>query len=161
MSIDRSDVRQHLERLLAEEAQLLVELKTVLEQETDIVRGDDTDAIQRIGSNRHRCVDRLSRIGVERTDTGRMLSFGSDRAGMEKLLDWVDPTAALRSRWLANLELARRCKALNDRNGAIVAAKLDRVQQLLGKLRGATAPSVYGPKGSRYGGLGPRELGRA
>jgi flagellar biosynthesis/type III secretory pathway chaperone len=161
MSIDRSNVRQHLDRLLAEEAQLLAELKTVLEQETDIVRGDDTDAIQRIGSNRHRCVDRLSRIGTERLDTGRMLSFGTDRTGMEKLLDWVDPTATLRIKWTANLELARRCKALNDRNGAIVAAKLDRVQQLLGKLRGATAPSVYSPKGSRYGSLGPRELGRA
>jgi flagellar biosynthesis/type III secretory pathway chaperone len=161
MSIDRADVRQHLDSLLAEEAQLLVELQTVLEQETDIVRGDDTDAIQRIGSNRHRCVDRLSRIGVERADTVRMLSFGAGRTGMEKLFDWADPSAALRTKWRANVELARRCKALNDRNGAIVAAKLDRVQKLLGKLRGTTAPPVYGPRGSRYGSLGPRELGRA
>jgi flagellar biosynthesis/type III secretory pathway chaperone len=161
MSIDRNDVRRHLESLLSEEAQLLIELEAVLEQETDIVRGDDTDAIQRIGSNRHRCVDRLSRIGVERTDTVRMLCFSIDRTGMDKLIDWADPTAALRVRWRANLELAHRCKALNDKNGAIVAAKLDRVQQLLGKLRGSTAPPVYSPKGSRYGSLGPRALGCA
>jgi flagellar biosynthesis protein FlgN len=161
MSIDRGNVHQHLNSLLSEEAQLLVELETVLERETDIVRGEDTEAIQSIGSNRHRCVDRLSRIGVERTDSARMLSFGADQAGMEKLFDWADPSTALRAKWRANLELARRCKALNDKNGAIVAAKLDRVQQLLSKLRGSTAPPVYGPKVSRYGKLGPRELGYA
>jgi flagellar biosynthesis/type III secretory pathway chaperone len=161
MSVDRMAVQQHLSRLTAEEAQLLVELETVLEQETDILRGDDAEAIARIGSNRHRCVDRLSRIGTERSDASRMLSFGTDRLGLEQLFDWADPTTALRTRWSKNLELARRCKALNDRNGAIVAAKLDRVQQLLTKLRGATAPSVYSARGSRFGGLGPRELGRA
>lgn len=161
MKLDRNDVRRQLGQLLAEEAQLLVELEAVLRQETQIVSGDDTEAIQRISSNRHRCVDRLSRIGVERSDAGRMLSFGTDRAGLEMLFDWADPTTALRTKWSANLDIARRCKALNDTNGAIVTAKLDRVQQLLGKLRGTTAPPTYGPRGSRYASLAPRDLGCA
>jgi flagellar biosynthesis/type III secretory pathway chaperone len=161
MSVERSDVQQHLNRILVEEAQLLSELQTVLEQETDILCGDDAEAIQRIGSNRHRCVDRLSGLGVERNDASRMLSFGTDRVGLEKMFDWADPSGALRARWSSNLELARRCKSFNDKNGAIVAAKLNRVQQLLGKLRGASPPPVYSVRASRYSNLKPRDLGRA
>jgi|HubBroStandDraft_1064217.scaffolds.fasta_scaffold17545_3 flagellar biosynthesis/type III secretory pathway chaperone len=161
MSVSRSDVQRHLSRILAEEAQLLAELESVLEKETDIVSGDDAEAIQRIGSNRHQCVERLSQLGVERIDTGRMLSFGADATGLSKLFDWADPSRSLRARWAVNLELARRCKALNDKNGAIVAAKLDRVQKLLGHLRGSKPPPVYNSKASRYTSLGVRNLGVA
>jgi flagellar biosynthesis/type III secretory pathway chaperone len=161
MSVSRTDVQRHLSRILAEEAQLLAELESVLEKETDILRGDDAEAIAGIGSNRHQCVERLGRLGVERTDTGRMLSFGSDATGLNQLFDWADPSRALRARWAVNLELARRCKALNDRNGAIVAAKLDRVQKLLTHLRGSKPPPVYTSKASRYSSLGLRNLGVA
>jgi flagella synthesis protein FlgN len=161
MSVSRSDVQQHLSRILAEEAQLLAELESVLATETDILRGDDAEAIQNIGNNRHRCIDRLSRLGIERMDTGRMLSFGADAAGLNQLFDWADPSRALRARWTRNLELAGRCKSLNDRNGAIVAAKLDRVQKLLGHLRGSKPPPVYSSKASRYTSLGLRSLGVA
>jgi flagellar biosynthesis/type III secretory pathway chaperone len=90
-----------------------------------------------------------------------MLSFGADAAGLDKLLNWADPTRSLRTRWVTNLELARRCKAINDRNGAIVAAKLDRVQKLLGHLRGSKPAPVYTSKASRYASLGVRSLGVA
>ena len=44
----------------------------------------------------------------------------------------------------------------------IVIAKLGRVQQLLGKLRGASAPPVYSARGARYGACGrAADLGRA
>jgi flagellar biosynthesis/type III secretory pathway chaperone len=161
MSVSHVDVQQHLSRILAEEAQLLAELESVLERETAIVRGDDAEAIQRIGSNRHHCVDALSRLGVERTQTSRMLSFGTDLTGLEKLFDWADPSQRLRAKWTVNLELARRCKAINDRNGAIVAAKLNRVQKLLGHLRGANQAPVYNSRASRYASLGLRNLGVA
>lgn len=161
MSLQPSEVHQHLTRILSEESQLLDELETVLRQETEVLRGEDPQAIQSIGSNRHRCVDTLTRLEVERADTCRMLSFGTGRGALDKLFDWADTGASLRLRWASNLELARRCKALNDQNGAIVAAKLSRVQKLLAKLRGATPPPVYSAKGARYGTLGPRDLGRA
>ena len=161
MSVQRDDVQQHLRRILDEEALLLVELEQVLHQETEILRGEDSNAIANIGANRHRCVDRLTRLDAERADSCRMLSFGSGPGALERVLAWADLRGALRSRWTANLEVVRRCKHLNDQNGAIVAARLHRVQQLLGKLRGSSPPPVYSPRGARYGSLGPRELGRA
>jgi flagellar biosynthesis/type III secretory pathway chaperone len=161
MSMARHDVQKLLSGILAEEGQLLLELHRVLEQETDVVSGEDADAIARIGTNRHRCVNRLAQLAAERSDTGRMLSFGSDGAGLARLFDWADPDAMLHAKWNANLELARRCRSINEKNGAVVAAKLDRVQKLLGKLRGVAPPPVYSAKGSRYGNLGARDFGLA
>jgi flagellar biosynthesis/type III secretory pathway chaperone len=161
MSVNRSDVAQHLTRILAEEAGLLAQFELVLQQETQVLCGDDTQAIQSIGSNRQRYVDVLSRLEAERSDTCRMFSFGTGLGALERLLDWADPGATLSRQWASNLEIARRCKAINDRNGAIVGAKLGRVQQLLGKLRGVSAPPIYNAKCARYGDLGLRDLGRA
>jgi flagellar biosynthesis protein FlgN len=161
MSVQRADVQQHLGRILDEEAQLLAELELVLRQETEILRGEDHNAIQNIGANRQRCVGQLTRLDAERADNCRMLSFGSGPGALDKLFAWADLSGALRAQWNSNLELVRRCKRLNDQNGAIVAARLNRVQQLLGKLRGSSPPPVYSPRGARYGSLGPRDLGQA
>jgi flagellar biosynthesis protein FlgN len=161
MSLDPSNVRQLLDKILTEEFALLVSLQSVLERETSIVSSEDADAIASIGSNRQQCVDRLFKLGQERNETSRMLSFGSDPAGLTRMFEWADPTGALRQRWDANLQLARLCKALNDRNGAIVTAKLDYVQRLLQKLRGASTPAVYSARASRYSSLGSRDLGFA
>ena len=89
-----------------------------------------------------------------------MLSFGSGREGFERLLAWCDPGQDLRQLWHSNLQLARRCKELNDRNGAVVTLKLGQVQQLLATLRGG-GPDVYGRQGARFEGFARRELGQA
>lgn len=161
MSVQRAEVHQHLDHILAEEGRLLAELEQLLMQETQSLKSDDLEAIRRIGTARHHCVERLTRLDGERTDSCRMLSFGTGGGALQKLLEWADPSAQLYRRWQANLEFARRCKEHNDRNGAIVSVKLSRVRRLLGKLRGTPSPSVYGPKGGREGGLGARDLGQA
>ncbi len=160
-AVHSREFQPHLQRILVEEARLLAELEHLLQQETDVLRGDDIAAIHQIGGARQRCVEQLTRLDGERTDACRMLSFGTGAGALEKLFAWADPGASLRGQWQANLQIARRCKDLNDRNGAIVTVKLGQVQQLLGKLRGTQAPSVYGPKGARYGRLDARNLGRA
>jgi len=161
MSVQRAEVYQHLDHILAEENRLLSELEQLLQQETQSLQHDDLEAIQRIGSARHGCVELLTRLDGERADSCRMLSFGTGGGALQKLLQWADPSAQLQRRWQANLELARRCKEHNDRNGAIVSVKLGRVQRLLGKLRGTVPAPVYGRKGNRDGGLGARDLGQA
>jgi flagellar biosynthesis/type III secretory pathway chaperone len=161
MTVQQRDVHEHLIRVLTEEGRLLGELEGVLHRETDVLRGEDSQAIARIGENRHQYVDTLSRLDAEVASTCRMLSFGAGPQAMARLLDWADPSGGLRARWSKNLEITRRCKAINDLNGTIVAAKLGRVQQLLRKLRGSTTPPVYSARGVRYGGLGSRDLGRA
>jgi flagellar biosynthesis protein FlgN len=161
MTLQRADVHQHLSRILEEESRLLSELETLLQEETAILAGQDIEAIAHIGSRRQRCIDVLTRLDAERTDSCRMLSFGQGRGALTKLYGWCDPSGALEAQWLANLKIARRCQRLNDTNGAIVTARLSRVQQLLMVVRGTSPPPVYSARGSRYGALGTRNLGRA
>ena len=161
MSVQPADIRRHLERLLGDEARLLGELEQILRRESEVVRGDDATAIENIGGSRQACVDGLSRLDAERTATCRMLSFGAGRSGFEKLLDWCDTDKTLYARWQRNLEVARRCKDQNDRNGAVVALKLGQVQQLLATLRGGSVEPAYGRQGARFDGFARRELGQA
>jgi flagella synthesis protein FlgN len=155
-----ADVRQHLHRILAEEGRLMVELEGLLRQEVDILQGEDADRIARIGAVRHRCVEALMRLEVERADLTRMLSFGEGGTAIDRLLRWCDEDGTLRTRWQANLDIARRCKDINDRNGAIVGARLRRVQALLAAMRGTAPPPVYGAHGTRQP-LSGRQLGQA
>ncbi|MGH8253980.1 MAG: flagella synthesis protein FlgN, partial [Steroidobacteraceae bacterium] len=124
MGIQPEQIRLHLERVLGEESLLLAELEQVLAAEAEIVRSNDPDAIENIGANRQRCVARLVQLDGERANTCRMLSFGTGREAFERLIAWCDPAHGLRPRWQANLARAHRCKDLNDRNGAVVMARM-------------------------------------
>lgn len=162
MGVRASDVRRHLERVLGEETRLLDELEQLLARESDVVRGSDASAIENIGGTRHQCVTALTRLDAERMEACRMLSYPANRDGFERLLAWCDPSHSLRGKWQANLQVARRCKDINDRNGAVVALKLGQVRQLLSTLRGGTASAqTYGRQGSRFEGFQHRELGQA
>ena len=161
MSAEPADVRQHLHRILVEEGQLMLELERLLQQEVTILQGEDADRIARIGAVRHRCVEALMRLEQERADLTRMLSFGDGRGAIDRLLEWCDEDAVLRTRWQATLEIARRCKDINDRNGAIVGARLRRVQTLLAAMRGAAPPPVYGAGRTAQQTLPGRQLGQA
>jgi flagella synthesis protein FlgN len=161
MSIRPEDLRQHLERVLVDESGLLTELEQVLTREADVVGGDDPNAIENIGAARHHCIESLMRLDAERTSACRMLSFGTGPEAIERLLASCDHDQALRRHWQGNLQLARRCKELNERNGAVVTLKLGQVRQRLATIRGSSAGPVYGRHGLPYGGIARRELAQA
>jgi flagellar biosynthesis protein FlgN len=149
--MDLTLVADHMRDLLGQEAVLLSQLEALLEKESDALRGDDLAAMERVGAERHRCVETLMSIDSERRIACRMMGLGEDGQQFESLLDRCDGTGALKSRWHAGLEIAARCKDRNERNGAVVAAKLRRVEALLMTVRGGqdqVAP-VYGAGGMR------------
>jgi len=161
MSIRPEDLRQLLRRVLEDESGLLSQLEQVLAREADVVRGDDPHSIENIGAARHHCIDSLMRLDAERTSACRMLSFGVGPDGIDRLLAWCDPDRTLRGRWESNLQIARRCKDLNERNGAVVTLKLGQVRQRLATMRGSNAAPVYGRHGVPYEGIARRELAQA
>jgi len=161
MNVQPGEIRQHLARVLDDEARQLAELEQLLIRETVVVNGDDAAAIERIGDVRRSCLDRLTKLDAERQAPGRMLSFGSGREGFGRVLEWCDSGQTLRQRWEQNLQLARRCKDLNDRNGAVVALKLSQVRQALATLRGGGTQPVYGRQGGTVAKFARRELGQA
>jgi flagellar biosynthesis/type III secretory pathway chaperone len=161
MTVQAADVRDHVQRMLSEESGLLDSLEQLLKQEAVILRGDDVSAIERIGSSRQQCTSALTRLEAERADSCKMLSFGAGRDEFERLLQWCDPSGELRQAWQRNLTVARRCRDQNDRNGAVVTAKLNHVQRMIEAIRGTGPAPVYAPQAQRYARFPTRELGQA
>ncbi|HMN45266.1 MAG TPA: flagellar protein FlgN [Povalibacter sp.] len=141
--------RDTLERLLAEEAATLSRLEELLDQEHEFLTSNDVEALEKAGEARQSCIAALIAIEDERRSLCRMMNVSADAAGLDKLLNWCDPSRQLKTRWAACAQRAAHCRSLNDRNGALVTARLKRVEGMLGVITGrASQPKVYGSKGA-------------
>lgn len=161
MSVRPADIRAHVQRLLGEEQLNLKHLHELLLRESEVLRGDDVAAIERIGAERHECTSNLTRLEAERRELCRMLSHEPGRDGFDQLLRWCDASGDLRRQWLDNLSVARLCKEHNDRNGVVVSVRLSHVQKLLTAIRGGSLSPVYAPQSRSTAAFVPREIGRA
>jgi len=146
--MDPGVTRELAARLIAEERALLERFEQLLEREAAALRSDDVATIEAAGADRQACTSALLRIDEERRQACRMLGFGDDRDAFERLLAGCDPGGELARSRQASRDLMLRCKEANDRNGAVVTAKLRRVEALLVTLRGGDAGApVYGASG--------------
>jgi len=146
--VDHLATRQLASRLIADERALLERFEQLLDREAAALRTDDVTTIEAAGADRQACSSELLRLDEERRSACHMLGFGDGRDAFERLLDTCDPSGDLSRRWRSSREVLLRCKELNDRNGAVVTAKLRRVEALLVTLRGGdTGPRVYGAGG--------------
>jgi flagellar biosynthesis/type III secretory pathway chaperone len=154
--VDPSICREHLEKLISEEVSTLTRLESLLDAEHEILVANDVEALDRAGDARRECIGHLVQIEDERRTLCRMMNVPTDAQGLERLLAWCDPTHNLQRRWAGCAERAGRCRNLNDRNGALVSARLKRVEGMLDLLTGrANQPKVYGKQGT-YQSSGPR-----
>jgi len=146
--MDSNVCREHLEKLLTEEVSALAQLEESLGREHALLVDNNIDELDRAGELRQSCVATLIRIEDERRNLCCMLNVPADMHGLEQLLTWCDPTRGLRQRWAECAERATRCRNSNERNGALVSARLKRVEGLLDTLTGrANQPKVYGRQG--------------
>ena len=75
---------------------------------------------------------------------------------------WCDPQGTLVSRLRECAKSAADCRDLNERNGTLVAAKLKRVEGLLGALTGrSSSADTYNANGSNAPTRPGRVLGAA
>lgn len=156
--MDPGVCREHLTTLLREETALLAELEELLRRESGILETSDIQALETTTRARQERVGALARIEEQRRSLCALHGFSADRAGLEGLMAWCDSQGTLLPRLRECAERAVRCRDLNDRNGIVVAAKLKRVEGMLGALTGRpTRFDTYGPRG--YGKPGGR-LGR-
>ncbi|MFL6619443.1 MAG: flagella synthesis protein FlgN [Povalibacter sp.] len=140
--------REHLEKLLVEEASTLARLEELLDKEHEYLESNNVEELERAGDARQTCIMALVAIEDERRSLCRMMNVSADAIGLDKLLNWCDPSRELKTRWAACANRASRCRTLNDRNGALVAARLKRVEGMLDVITGrANQPKVYGSKG--------------
>jgi flagellar biosynthesis protein FlgN len=147
--VDPVVCRDHLDKLIAEESSTLDQLHQLLDREHELLVANDVDGLDRAGHARQNCVGILMRIEDDRRALCRALNVPADKFGLDRILAWCDPDKALRRRWAECAERADRCRQANDRNGALVTARLNRVQGMLDIVTGRSGqPKVYGRQGS-------------
>jgi flagellar biosynthesis/type III secretory pathway chaperone len=160
--MDHEATRELAARLIAEERDLLERFEHLLDREAAALRTDDVAAIEAAGADRQACSSALLRVDEERRQACRMLGYGDGRDAFERLLAACDPDGKLARRWESSREVLMRCKDANDRNGAVVTAKLRRVEALLVTLRGGDADTqVYAAGGQGRAAMRSISLGLA
>jgi flagellar biosynthesis protein FlgN len=146
--VDPGVCREHLQKLLAEEFNALTQLDTLLDREHGFLIANDVDGLDRASESRQACVGELLRIEDERRSLCRMMNVPTDAQGLERLLRWCDPSNTMQRRLGECHQRAARCRELNERNGALVTARLKKVEGMLDVLTGrANQPKVYGRQG--------------
>jgi flagellar biosynthesis/type III secretory pathway chaperone len=144
--------RDHLQRLLSEEAQALQELEAVLDAEHALIVADDIEALDNTGSKREACLSALLRIDADRVSLCRSSGRSGDKLGLLSLIRWCDAGNQLQRSWKTNTDLIGHTRTLNDRNGALVNNRLKRVEGMLETLNGSQGREsrVYTARGNAY-----------
>ena len=127
----------------------MTQLAGLLEREHALLTANDVDTLETVMEERQVCVGRLLRAEEERRSLCRSHGYETDAVGVEKLMAWCDPCGTLKAGWADCSNGAARCRDLNDRNGALVVARMKRVETLLTVLTGQPQDApTYGPKGA-------------
>jgi flagellar biosynthesis protein FlgN len=147
--VDPSVCREHFEKLLIDESSALSRLEALLDREHELLVANDVDELERAGEARQACVGELIHVEEERRSLCRMMNVPADLSGLERLLKWCDPSGSLKDRFAQCAEGATRCRAANDRNGALVTVRMKKVEGMLDVLTGRPAQAkVYGKQGT-------------
>ena len=141
--------REALASILSTEVAQLTELASLLDREHELLVANEIETLESVMGQRQVCVGKLLSAEEERRNLCRMHGRGVDGAGVLQLMAWCDPRGTLKSRWEECAKGATRCRELNDRNGALVTARMKRVETLLTALTGQPRDApTYGPKGA-------------
>jgi flagellar biosynthesis/type III secretory pathway chaperone len=138
-----------LSRMLADETSLLAVLAQQLQREHELLVANDVDGLDQAADARQASVVALSRLDQDRRNLCRMLGYSADQLGLAALLKWCDPRGSLGAAHTAASTQAQRCREQNDRNGALVNARLNRLSGMLDMLNGSPAAGrTYESRGS-------------
>jgi len=147
--MDPGKCLEQLGRLIVAESQALEELSALLDREHGHLHGNDVVSLEGETRERQRCVARIFKVDEERRSLCREQGYSVDLHGLESLIRWCDPKGTLASGWEKCSAAAAKCRMLNDRNGALVSARLKHVQARLGALIDSRREAVtYGPRGA-------------
>jgi flagellar biosynthesis/type III secretory pathway chaperone len=139
--------RAQLARLLADESSLLGVLAQQLQREHELLTLNDIEGLEQAGNARQASVAALLEIDDDRRALCLLLGRSADLAGLGALLQWCDPAGSLAQVYQQCAEQAQKCRDLNDRNGALVNARMQRVSGVLDMLAGdARGPRTYGDR---------------
>jgi len=147
--MDANACRAQLARMLSDETNLLGVLAQQLQREHELLVANDVESLEQAADARQNSIATLARLDEERRGLCRMLGYSADQPGLSALLRWCDPTASLTSVHAVVAQQAQTCREQNDRNGALVNARLNRLSGMLDMLNGSNgAARTYEARGA-------------
>ena len=138
--------REQFARHLADETALLISLEQQLQHEHGLLATNDIDGLEKASGTRQQTVARLLRVDDERRGLCRVRKLPPDAKGLAALLAWCDPTGSLADAQAQCTTHAQRCREQNERNGALVTARLNRVGGMLDMIAGDNPANTYQPR---------------
>lgn len=148
VALDPQECRERYARHLADETTLLTQLEVQLQREYELLAANDVEALEAASAVRQQTVARLLRMNEERGALCRIRNLAADSRGFAELLAWCDPAGSLAEAQEKCAIHAQRCRAQNERNGALVTARLNRIGGMLGMLGTADSGRTYQPPGN-------------
>jgi flagellar biosynthesis/type III secretory pathway chaperone len=127
-----------LANMLADETRLLGLLAGQLQHEHELLKANDVEGLEKAADSRQASVAGLSRLDEERRNLCRVLGYATDHLGLAALLRWCDPTGSLAAPHAAASREAQLCREQNDRNGALVNARLNRLNNMVDRMHGGS-----------------------
>ena len=155
--MEPAQCREKLGRLIADESRGLKELSTLLDREHSYLESNDVRSLESAALQRQECAARIFKVDEERRALCGALGYSLDLKGLEELIRWCDPHGTLATGWAECSAAAAQCRQRNDRNGALVTARLQHIQARLGTLISTGRDTVTY---SSRGGYGPTASGR-
>ncbi|MEO6078249.1 MAG: flagellar protein FlgN [Steroidobacteraceae bacterium] len=148
--MDPQACHSQLARMLADETTLLGLLEQQLQREHALLVANDVEGLEQAADARQGSIVTLSRLDQDRRGLCRLLGQSADQIGLAALLKWCDPSGTLTVAHAAASRQAQLCREQNDRNGALVNARLNRLNGMLDMLNGSHASSrTYGSGGAK------------
>jgi flagellar biosynthesis/type III secretory pathway chaperone len=126
-----------LANMLADETRLLGTLAQQLQHEHELLVANDVEGLEQAADARQASVAGLARVDHERRSLCRLLGYGADNTGLAAMLKWCDPSGSLAAPHAAASQEAQRCREHNDRNGALVNARLNRLNSMVDRMNGS------------------------
>ncbi|MEQ8207865.1 MAG: flagellar protein FlgN [Woeseia sp.] len=119
-------------------------LVAILGRERAALEAQDAGLLLELAAEKQGCLSELEELETQRTGLLQQHNFSNDNAGMQSLL------AGTRSAddWQRYLDLAARCQAENQTNGAIIRLRHQQISATLAVVSGERQ-STYGPSGDR------------
>ena len=122
----------------------------MMSTEHELLAANDVEGLDAAGSARQDTVTRLLRIDDDRRNLCRMTGRGTDQVALGQMLAWCDPQGTLATAQADCAVRAQRCREQNERNGALVSARLSRVAGMLDMLSGNLAEKTYAPRAGTH-----------
>lgn len=152
---DSNALRQRLLALLVAETQQIREFAAILEEEHQVLLGQDVQPLFALAERKTQFVRRLQQLADSRASILAQAGQPFSRAGIETLIGDND-----RKIWENYLAAATQAHHQNTANGQHITARLAHNHQALAILMAhSDQPTVYGPDGASRTRPGSRLLG--